>query len=215
MVKIERWEEETDEDWAERLAEETVIANDTETTKYFVEDDPYNEDSFVVNYVGKDSMIWKEHPEGPFKCKQVVEWKKKALKLEAVKGDLVEWSRSHDPPEQQDQLHLWCSLNRIIGDHFGTDWMPHIRSSTMQRLAALRLSLLRRIISSNPTLTPEERERLESIQEAIREGDEEALKQIELKKESAESYLAFCHGQMIPLRHDDTIEQLYSELVKV
>lgn len=82
MVKIERWEKETDEEWAERLAYETAIANDTETTLYFVEDDPYNEDGFIVNYVGKDSMTWKEHPEGPFTCKQVLEWKKKAAKLE-------------------------------------------------------------------------------------------------------------------------------------
>ena len=78
MTKVERWEEETDKDWAERLAEETMIANDTETTQYFVEDDPYQEDSFIINYVGKDSMTWKEHPEGLFTCKQVLEWKKKA-----------------------------------------------------------------------------------------------------------------------------------------
>ena len=44
-------------------------------------------------------------------------------KPEAIKDDLVKWSRSHDPPEQEEQIHLWCSINRIIGDHFGTDWM--------------------------------------------------------------------------------------------
>lgn len=44
-------------------------------------------------------------------------------KLEAVKNDLVEWSRHHDPPEGEKQIHLWCSINRLIGDHFGTDWM--------------------------------------------------------------------------------------------
>lgn len=78
MVKIERRKDESDEDWAERLTEETAIANDTETTQYFVEDDPYQEDGFIVNYVGKDSMTWKEYPEGPFTCKQVLIWKKKA-----------------------------------------------------------------------------------------------------------------------------------------
>ena len=41
---------------------------------------------------------------------------------------------------------------------------------------------------------------------------EQIMEHIELQKESIESYLAFSHGQMIPLRHDDTIEHLYSEL---
>lgn len=95
MVKIERWEKETDEEWAERLAEETAIANDTETTLYFVEDDPYNEDRFIVNYVEKDSMTWKEHPEGPFTCKQVLEWKKKAENLKAIKNKVAEWDSTH------------------------------------------------------------------------------------------------------------------------
>lgn len=44
-------------------------------------------------------------------------------KLEDVKKDLIEWSRHHDPPKKEDQIHLWCSINRLIGDHFGSDWM--------------------------------------------------------------------------------------------
>lgn len=44
-------------------------------------------------------------------------------RLESIKNDLVEWSRHHDPPEQEKQINLWCSMNRLIGDHFGTDWM--------------------------------------------------------------------------------------------
>ncbi len=77
-MKIERWEEETDEEWNKRLAEETAIANNTETTKYFIKDDPTDETQFIINYVGEDGLIWKEHPEGPFNAKQVLEWKKKA-----------------------------------------------------------------------------------------------------------------------------------------
>jgi len=77
-MKVERHENETEEDWAERLTYETAIANDTETTQYFVEDDPSQEDSFIINYVGKDSMTWKDHPEGPFTCRQVLIWKKKS-----------------------------------------------------------------------------------------------------------------------------------------
>ena len=115
-MKIERYENETDEDWAERLAYETGIANDTETTIYFVEDDPDQEDSFIINYVGKDSMTWKEHPEGPFTCKQVLEWKNKADamlgfrkaaedfggyaadlndKLDTVRDKVAEWDSIH------------------------------------------------------------------------------------------------------------------------
>lgn len=44
-------------------------------------------------------------------------------KLESIKNDLVEWSQHHDPPEGEKPIHLWCSINRLIGDHFGTDWM--------------------------------------------------------------------------------------------
>jgi len=77
-MKVERYENETDTEWAERLAYETMIANDTETTQYFVKDDPYQEDGFIINYVGKDSRTWKEHPEGSFTCKQILDWKKKA-----------------------------------------------------------------------------------------------------------------------------------------
>jgi len=74
-MKIERHEDETDEDWAERLAYEIEIANNTETTQYFVERDSYNEDNIIINYCGKDRFTWKEHPEGPFSCKQILEWK--------------------------------------------------------------------------------------------------------------------------------------------
>ena len=79
-MKVERWEEETDENWAERLAEEIELANATETTQYFVERDPYDEENFIINYIGEDGWTWKEHPEGPFSCKQVLEWKLKAEK---------------------------------------------------------------------------------------------------------------------------------------
>ena len=91
-MKVERYENETDTEWAERLAYETMIANDTETTQYFVEDDPYQEDGFIINYVGKDSMTWKDHPEGSFTCKQVLDWKKKAetrsMSLEALTREM-------------------------------------------------------------------------------------------------------------------------------
>ena len=75
-MKIERREEETDEDWAERLAYEIEIANNTETTQYFVERDPYDESGIIINYIGEDRWTWKEHPEGPFNCKQILEWKR-------------------------------------------------------------------------------------------------------------------------------------------
>ena len=77
-MKVERWEEESDEDWAERLEEEIELANATETTQYFVERDPYVEENFIINYIGETGWTWKEHPEGAFSCKQVLEWKKKA-----------------------------------------------------------------------------------------------------------------------------------------
>ena len=38
------------------------------------------------------------------------------------------------------------------------------------------------------------------------------MKDMSLVKESAESYLGFYNGKMIPLRHDDTIEQLWKEI---
>jgi len=81
-MKVERWEDETDEDWAERLAEEIEIANNTETTKYFVERDPYEEDGIIIYYIGEDGWTWKEHPEGPFKASQIIDWKNKAEKWE-------------------------------------------------------------------------------------------------------------------------------------
>jgi len=74
-MKIERWEEETDEDWAERLADETALANNAETSKYFVERDPYDEAGVIINYIQEKAWTWKEHPEGPFTAKQIIEWK--------------------------------------------------------------------------------------------------------------------------------------------
>jgi len=80
-MKVERWEEESDEEWTQRLAEETALANDVETTKYFVERDPYEEDGIIINYIGETGWTWKEHPEGPFKAKQILGWKNDAEKL--------------------------------------------------------------------------------------------------------------------------------------
>jgi len=87
-MKVERYEDETDEDWAERLAEETAIANDTETTHYMVHQDSYTEDGLIIEYIGKDSWTWKEHPDGMFTCKQVLDWKKKAEQWDRVKPHL-------------------------------------------------------------------------------------------------------------------------------
>jgi len=50
-MKVERWEEETDEEWAERLAEEIAIADNTYLSKYFVERDPYEEKVVIINYI--------------------------------------------------------------------------------------------------------------------------------------------------------------------
>ena len=85
-MKVERWEEETDEDWAERLAEETATANDTEVSQYFLERGML-ETELIINYVGSGSM-WKEHPEGPFTCKQVIGWKNKAEKFDRLRPGL-------------------------------------------------------------------------------------------------------------------------------
>jgi len=83
-MKVERWEEESDEDWAERLINEIKVANNTETTRYFIECDPYAEDNFIINYVGETGWTWMEHPEGPFSCKQVLEWRNKAEKFDRL-----------------------------------------------------------------------------------------------------------------------------------
>jgi len=80
-MKVERWEEESDEDWAQRLAEEIALANNTEMTEYFVELDPYDEEGIIINYIGETGWTWKEHPEGPFKAKQILGWKNDAEKL--------------------------------------------------------------------------------------------------------------------------------------
>lgn len=83
-MKVERWEEETDEEWAYRLAEEITLANNTEVSKYFIERDPYADDGVIINYIGEDSWTWKEHPEGPFKATQIIEWKNKAEKWNLI-----------------------------------------------------------------------------------------------------------------------------------
>lgn len=80
-MKVERWEEETDEEWAERLAEEIETANNTEISQYFIEQYTQAEDMVIINYIQKDSWTWKEHPEGPFKADQIIEWKNKAEQL--------------------------------------------------------------------------------------------------------------------------------------
>lgn len=80
-MKVERQEGETDEEWAERLAEEIAKANNVETTQYFVERDPYAEDAVIINYIGEDGWTWKEHPEGSFTASQIIEWKNKAEKF--------------------------------------------------------------------------------------------------------------------------------------
>ena len=87
-MKVERWEEETDEEWAERLAEEIATANDTEISKYFVERDTYSDDAIIVNYIVEKSWTWKEHPEGPFTAKQIIEWKNKAEKMDRLYPNL-------------------------------------------------------------------------------------------------------------------------------
>lgn len=79
-MKIERWEEESDEEWAVRLADEIALANNTEVSQYFVERDSYTDDGIIINYIGEDGWTWKEHPEGVFKAKQIIEWKNKAEK---------------------------------------------------------------------------------------------------------------------------------------
>ena len=116
-MKVERWEEETDEDWAERLAEEIEIANNTKTAQYYIHLDPDEEDGIIINYIGESGWTWKEHPEGPFKAGQIIDWKNKvetlsiyekqfrnmtehALeledKLEAVKKVVDEWCEERD-----------------------------------------------------------------------------------------------------------------------
>lgn len=65
----------------------------------------------VMAYSGDDGIFW-WMPES-----------KVLKKLDSLKADLIEWSRDHDPPEDHPQVDLWCSMNRLIGDHFGAEWM--------------------------------------------------------------------------------------------
>ena len=81
-MKVERYGEENDEEWAERLSEAITIADDTEATTYFVERDPMAEDSIIINYSGEGMWSYREHPEGPFTVKQILGWKNKAEKLD-------------------------------------------------------------------------------------------------------------------------------------
>lgn len=83
-MKVERGEEETDEEWAERFAEEIETANNTEISQYFVEQYTQAEDMVIINYIKKDSWTWKEHPEGPFKADQIITWKNKAAKFDRL-----------------------------------------------------------------------------------------------------------------------------------
>jgi len=76
-MKIERYDDETDEEWDERLGEEIANADDYVKSQYFVQRDPYNEENVIINYIPPDAFSWKEHPEGPFSCKQIMEWKHK------------------------------------------------------------------------------------------------------------------------------------------
>ena len=113
-MKVERWEEESDEEWAERLVYETAIANNTETTLYMVHRDPYEEDGFIINYVGETSMTWKEHPEGPFKAVQILGWKNKAELLpiyEKQYGNMVEHAL-----EREDKLEAVKNYIVILRD---------------------------------------------------------------------------------------------------
>lgn len=94
-MKIERWENETDEEWTERLTYETAIANNTETTNHYIQRLPEDETQFIIQYVDEGGMVWREHPEGPFNAKQVLEWKKKAEKWDELRKCL-NWG--NDPP---------------------------------------------------------------------------------------------------------------------
>jgi len=103
-MKIERFEDETDEEWDERLAEEITMADDYKTAKYFVKDDPSDEQQIIINYIAPNSWTWKEHPEGPFTCKQIMEWKQKYHLWEELMrlgseakplNDLLQWLIEH------------------------------------------------------------------------------------------------------------------------
>ena len=119
-MKIERWKEESDEEWADRLAEETKIADNAETTKYFFQSG-YEEDEIILNYVGEDSWTWKEHPEGPFKANRIIGWKNTAEKwdsyLEAIK-DTVPHVSLADYEVLEDKLEAiedwWNLFNQCI-----------------------------------------------------------------------------------------------------
>jgi len=93
-MKIERWEEETDEDWAERLADETALANNAETSKYFVERDPYDEAGVIINYIQEKAWTWKEHPEGIYSNIKGRSNFYKGRPLKISKEDFVEWYNS-------------------------------------------------------------------------------------------------------------------------
>ncbi len=125
-MRIERWEEETDEEWAERLAGEIAIADNTEISKYFVERAPYDETRLIINYIVEKSWTWKEHPEGPFTAKQIIEWKNKAERGEGMnRVGIVKVSNLQgraklmaeaDGLDPNDLVILTVSLEKIIGD---------------------------------------------------------------------------------------------------
>ena len=138
-MKVERWEEESDEDWAERLAEEIEIANNTKTAQYYIHLDPDEEDGIIINYIGESGWTWKEHPEGPFKAGQIIDWKNKvetlsiyekqfrnmtehALeledKLEAVKNHIESLRKIdfYDPPFVTEWDEWWKDYRKILDD---------------------------------------------------------------------------------------------------
>ena len=102
---IERYENETDSEWEERLAEEIIIADNLDgSVNHFIETVAGSETEVTINYIQKDMWVWREHPEGNFHVDTILAWKNKAFlwdelcslsgKLESV-GDLIEWLVEH------------------------------------------------------------------------------------------------------------------------
>ena len=51
--------------------------------------------------------------------------------MDKIRADLIEWSKNNNPEkeEKQNPYDLWCSMNRLICDHFGTDWMKNSKQT--------------------------------------------------------------------------------------
>ena len=143
-MTVERWEEESDEEWAERLAEEIAIANNTETTQYFFKSG-YEEDEIILNYVGKDSWTWKNHPEGPFKATQILEWKKEAELLPIYKkqyGNMVDHAL-----ELEDKLE---AIKNAFREHYGVGLPENFHASDYDACDAYYLADdIKKIIESS------------------------------------------------------------------